>query len=119
MRDQFAKSKFVPESTLGMPKIKHAAPVVKTAFLRVHPNKSIKFATTTSTRAMADVRAVKTKRIKNVVEIKRAPGSLAKSTGNVLKTSPGPLSGANPKVKITGKIVIAANSETTMIITPM
>ena len=41
----------------------------------------------------------------------RLPGSLAKRIGIVLKTSPGPPSGAKLKVKTIGKIIIAAISD--------
>jgi hypothetical protein len=72
--------------------------------------------TSTSNNEMDEVRAVKTRRRKKMVETTTVPGNLENKIGRVLKTRPAPAWGSKPKVKIIGKIIRAEKRETRTVI---
>ena len=69
-----------------MAKIKIATEESKTAFDRDQESSSIRFATTTSSREIVEVSAVKISRTKKTVDTISVPGSLSNKIGSVLKT---------------------------------
>ena len=97
--------KVLHESVQNMPKTVMAIADVAVAHTLFILNSSTKYATTTSNKEIDDVNAAITISRKKIMAKKLPNGICSKMEGIVIKTNPGPLSGAIPKANTAGKII--------------
>ena len=93
----------------GIPKTNMVSPTITAAFLRFHLSSSITYATGTSSKEIADVKAAIVSSKKNKAPTKFPAGIDPNTAGKVINISGGPASGANPKAKTAGIIINPAN----------
>lgn len=94
----------------GIPKRKITPPILTAAFCLGHLRLSMAYATTTSSKEIADVSAATHNSRKNNADHIWPPGINANTFGSVMKVSPGPAPGSAPNANTVGKITNPARN---------
>lgn len=90
----------------GIPRRKIVPPMIKAALCLGHLRLSITYATTTSSKEIADVIAATHRSRKNNADHIWPPGIIANTLGSVMKVSPAPALGSAPNANTVGNITI-------------
>jgi hypothetical protein len=94
----------------GIPRRKIAPPMTRAALCLGHLRLSIIYATTTSSKEIADVIAATHRSRKNNADHIWPPGIIANTLGSVMKVSPAPAPGSAPNAKTVGNITNPARN---------